>query len=421
MRYVLGIHIGATRVTAAVRRCQGGHWGQPEVVPLDAGAPWLDAVLHVSDDGELLAGRAALQRAPAEPEHMARAPLQRVGDTVPFVLGEIPYPAESLAAGLIGWVADRVCEAESGPPERIVVTHPPDWSHYRRGLLHDALEQAHIPGVLALPSPIAAAENYAAHAEIPIGQMLTVGRLGGEHAEAAVLRRSRWGFDLITQTGPGVYEAGSHLDDLLVQHVVERTGTDQEDPAAMAQLRTACTAAKERLCRVEEVLVTDDVLLTRKEFEALIQPVLAAALHRWKHLVSAVPTGESIPAVLIGGTARIPLAGQLTQIILDCPVMIDDDPGTALCRGAALAAQPWSEPVPEAEEITRSLITDSAELPTWYRQGDDQGPPPDRPPVEITPLAPPKRRFSRTRRAESSAIGSAVTTARRPRDGEERT
>lgn len=404
MRYVLGIHLGATRATAAVSRYQGGPWGPPEVVTLSAGAPWVDAVVYVSRDGDLLVGQAALHRAPAEPERIARSPLHRTGDPVPFVLGDVSYPAESLAAALIGWVADRVAEVEGSQPERIVVTHPPSWSAFRRGLLHEALDQAQLPGVLALPSPIAAAESCLWNQDIEVGKAVAVCAIGGEHVETAVLRRGPLGFELLNHAG-GEAAAGSQLDDLLMRHVLPRAGIDENDPGAMARLRSACIAAKERLSQVPEVIVTEEVYLNREEFEHLARPVLGAAVSRLARLASSVAPEQLACATLAGGTARIPLATRLAQTMLSCPVAVDEDPGTALCRGAALAAQPRHEPAPEPApaETSGTLVTGSHELPAVFGQADEElEPPPPRPPVEITPLEPPKRRFSLARKGGSS-------------------
>lgn len=411
MRYVLGIHLGQTRTTAAVCRFGANPWGRPDVVPLLGGAPWIDTVLHVSPDGELQVGHHALRRAAAEPGRIARGPLHRTGDPVPYVLGDLSYPAESLAAGLIGWIADRVAEVEGAHAERIVVTHPPSWSGYRRRQLHDALDQAQLPGVLALPSPIAAAEAHLASEDVPVGEALAVCRIGGERVETAVLRRGPRGFDLLSHTESADYSAGTQLDDLLAQHVLPASGVDPNDPAAMAYLRAACTAGKERLSQLPEVLVTDTVSVTRTEFEKLAQPVLTSAVAWLERAVSGVPEDELHAAVLVGGTARIPLARQLAEATLSCPVTVDDDPGTALCRGAALAARPRLEPPPAPSEASMAgaLVTNIAELPVVYGEGDedDPEPPPERPPVELSPLERPKRRFSLARKDRPGERGSA--------------
>ncbi|MBK1784996.1 Hsp70 family protein [Prauserella cavernicola] len=404
MRYVLGVHVGTTRTTAAVCRSGAAHWGQPEVVPLGGGFPWLDSVLHVGPNGDVLTGQDALRRAAAEPDRIARGPLRRTGDAVPLVLADLSYPAETLAAALIGWVVDRVADAEGADPERIVVTHPPGWSGYRRGLLHEALDQAQLPAVLALPSPIAAAESHLARERVEVGQTLAVCRVGGEHVETALLRRGPHGFELLAHADGPEHTAGVYLDDLLVRHLQRELSVDDKDPGAMARLRAACTAAKERLSQASETAVWDDVPVTRAQFEELARPALTAAVGSLERLASTVPSGQLAAAVLVGGTARIPLTKELAEDALSCPVSVDHDPGTALCRGAALAAMPRPEPEPEPTSTSSSLVAASYELPTVYGgdEADDLEPPPERPPVEITPLEPPKRRFTLARKDSST-------------------
>ncbi|MEY7971766.1 Hsp70 family protein [Saccharomonospora xinjiangensis] len=430
MRYVLGIHLGATRVSAAVCRYRGGVWASAEVVPIGGRTPWAESVLHVSDQGDLLVGQAALHRAVAEPERVARAPLHRTGDPVPFVLGEATYPAETLAAGMIGWVADRVAEAEAAHAERIVVTHPPSWSSYRRGLLHQALDAAELPGVLALPSPVAAAENHLASPDgepVEPGRLLAVCAIGGVHVETALLRRTPVGVELLAHNKSSEHEAGCRLDDLVVRHVLDRADIDGNDPYAMGRLRAAALAAKERLSSSTDVFVTDTVSLSRQEFEEFAAPVLRSAIGKLRSLLEPVPEGQLAAALLVGGSARIPLAAALARTMLPCPVVVDHDPGTTLCRGAALAARPRPRPRPaaargpeplegqvsEPEKPGTSLAPELDDLPVRYGEpgrgdgtegeaGDAVEPPPRRPPVEITPLEPPRRRFSLARRSGSA-------------------
>ncbi|ASR38479.1 molecular chaperone [Prauserella marina] len=402
MRYVMGIHLGRTRTTAAVCRSDGGPWGGPEVVPLWGGVPWIDTVLHISHGGELSAGQTAVRHAAVAPDRIVRAPHRRTGDDVPFVLGDLSYTAEALAAALIGLVADRVADIEGVHAERIVVTHPPSWSGYRRGLLHDALDNADLPGVLALPSPIAAAESHLANERVDVGSLLAVCRIGGEQVETALLRQGPRGFDLLSHTEGGEHEAGARMDDLIVGHVLRQVSRDKNDAVAMASLRAACTMAKERLSTAREVVVADDARLTRAELETLIRPVLQAGIGQLARTAANATTGDIAAAVLVGGSAAIPLFAQLARTVLDCPVFVDANPGTAMARGAALAARPRPEP---REEVGNSLVASNHELPAVYGQRDeaDEEPPPERPPVEITPLTPPKRKFSFSRKATAAA------------------
>ncbi|WP_236790031.1 Hsp70 family protein [Amycolatopsis sp. GM8] len=371
MRYVLGIDIGGSRIKAAVCRRAGERWGEPEVVYS------LESVLHVDADATVVAGPEARRRAQVAPDRVARGFARRVGDDVPMLLGDELYRPESLAAVVAGWVADQVAENEGGDAARIALTHPPSWTGYRRSLLHDALHDAGIPGALLLPNAIAAAESLLVRERVETGDRLAVCRLGGEHVDTALLRRAAATFELLghdEQLAPA-------LDDVLAEHLVARFGGDP------AQLRDLSTETKELLSTSRDVDVPGRV--TRTEFERLVEPMLAMALaplRRFEDLSAAL---------LVGGVARIPLVSRLAEDALDCRVLLDPDPATAACRGAALAARPPAEAPPSSTALVPRV--------TGYPELDpdevyDAEPTPPRPPVVLTPLEPPRRRFELTRR-----------------------
>ncbi|MFD8495308.1 Hsp70 family protein [Amycolatopsis sp. NPDC059657] len=379
MPYVVGIDLGHTRTTAAVCRRAQGTWGDPDVVAFEGGARWFESVLHVGRDGSSLIGQDALRRAVAEPDGLARGFMSRVGDDIPMLVGGARYPAELLAATLAGWVVDEVADLEGGPADRIVLTHPPGWGPHRRAVLHASLEAAGLPGVLLLPSPIAAAESPLVREAVDVGSVLAACRLGGEHVESAILRRNPAGFEILTHVDGSASGAGARLDDLLFDYVLETAGVEATETVG---LRAACREAKERLSLAPEVSVSLGALgempLTRAEFEHLARPVLATAIERLCRVATPLPAAVA----LVGGSARVPLVTDLAQDKFGCPVIVDPDPGTAVCRGAALAARPRMAPQPEF-------------VPPPVREEvavfDDEPEPPPRPPVEITPLEPPKR------------------------------
>jgi molecular chaperone DnaK (HSP70) len=403
MPYVVGIDLGHTRATASVCRRTQGAWGDADVVSLGQGTRWAESALHVSRDGSAQFGRAARQLAADEPEGFATGLIARVGDDVPMLVQNIPYLGEVLAATLAGWVVDEVAEAEGGPAERIVLTHPPGWGTHRRAALHAALDEAGMPGVLLLPSPVAAAES---RDPVDVGSVLAVCRLGGEHVESAVLRRGPVGFDLLASTGNAAPQVGARIDDLVLEHVLARAGsalpehTDAGARAALARLRLACTEAKERLSLSPDVTVpvlglpgTDEVQLTRSDLEHLARPVLAAALAQLRQIALPIPADRLSAVVLVGGSARIPLVTDLAQESFSCPVLVDPDPGTAVCRGAALAARPRMTPTEDLEPMREPgalALREFEHVPDELDNGEFVEPPP-RPPVEITPLEVPKR------------------------------
>lgn len=410
MRYVLGIDVGGSRTTAAVSRYTGDSWAQAQPLTLDA-ERFVESVLHVSSDG-VLAGSDARRLGMEDPPRIATGFLRRIGDDVPFVLGDVSYGAETLTAALAGWVADRAAEQEGGEATRVAVTHPPDWGGHRRALLHDALDVAGLPGALLLPTPAAAAEDHRDRAELEVGAVLVVCGVGAEQVETAALRRTPGGFELLGQSTASEALGGAQLDDLLAEHVLDRLGEPPPADAALAELRLACAEAKERLSSVTEVTVpapfavAGGLRLSRVEFERLIRPTVEMIVAQVSTVVAAAGKDQLAVAVPAGGGARVPLIAELLQDALDCPVAVEADPAYALCRGAAVAARPPERPRlrDDQHRPSTSLVTQSREIPRSplaqdLEQDDELTEPPPRPPVEITPLEPPKQRFGWKRKA----------------------
>ncbi|MQA12051.1 MAG: Hsp70 family protein [Pseudonocardiaceae bacterium] len=416
MPYVLGVDLGHTRTTAAVCRRIDGFWRDPEVVPLEGDARWMESTLQVSLDGSVLVGQAAAYGSPAS-SRTVRGLLRRVGDPVPLVVGEHAYPAEVLAAAMVGWVADVVTSAHGGQPEQIVLNHPPCWGQHRKRALYEALEAAGLPGVLLLPTPVAAAENHLVAEPVEAGAVLAVCRLGGEHVESAILRRVAAGFELMDSATSAEPQAGALIDDLLVDHVQAKINGELPDPNGLAALRLGCAWAKEQLSVESAVRLAvphaGEVHLSRREFEHLARGVLEAATAQLRRIASRVPEDQLTAALLVGGSARIPLLAVLAEAALHrhgsgCRVLVDPDPGSALCRGAALVAR--RRIAPDQEPGYTTVLPQTAQPMDAIENQPNEvaeqeiGPPPPRPPVEITPLEPP-RRFASLRRGSRGDDG----------------
>jgi len=380
MRHVLGIDIGTTGIAAAVCRDLGGRWSEPVVVPP------VDAVVHVASDATVAVGGEALRQSVAEPERVARGFARRVGDDVPFLLGDQLYTAEALTAAVIGWVVDQVGAGEGTQAERIAVTHPPSWGAHRRKLLLDAMSAAGLPPAMLLPSPVAAAEEHLARERVDPGTLLGVCRIGGQHTDLAVLRRAATTFEVVTSAEPAEPVAGGVLDDLLFDHV-----RDQYPDVDPAVLRSTCTEAKERLANLPDTDV-GPVRVTRAEFDRLVRPALLATLEplRVHERLSAV--------LLVGGTAALSVVAELVAELAGCRVVTEPEPGTAVARGAALVAR-LGEGAPVESTALVPKVSGFPDLEPDELIDDEPVPP--RPPVVLTPLEPPRRRFVPSRRGGS--------------------
>jgi actin-like ATPase involved in cell morphogenesis len=413
MPYALGIDLGSGHLTAAICRNDHERWSEPEVLVLD-GSPVTEAVLHLTGEGTVEVGARALRQVVSRPDHVTRGFVDRVGDEIPIILGGRPYPAEVLIAAVVGWIADYAEAAEGAPPARLVVAHPAGWGGHRRAALLGALREAGLPDLMLLPRPVAAAESYTASEPVEIGQEIAVHSLGSGRFEAAVLRRESFGFDVRSHGQSMDTTGGDLFDDLLATRVLDELGGDV-GPVAKAKLRAACKSAKERLSTELAVTVPapresprGTVMVNRTDLEELIRPAVEATVSSLQRtiLAAGATTNTLRAVVLVGGCGRIPLVTELVTAGVRVRVTAAAEPELSVARGAALAAARVARPAVETpsspsvpahkpEPVARRAAAElqPAELPE--EDLADIGPPPPRPPVEITPIEPPRRRLLR--------------------------
>lgn len=417
MGYVLGIGLGHTRTRAALVRTGPRSCGQAVAAPLHdyttTGQPEqqqdgsIETVLHIAADGSVLVGQAAEAMTETDPARVTRGFVGRVGDVVPIVLPEGPYSAEVLTASVVGWVADEVAAIEGAAPERVAVAHPTDWGAHRRGALHMALQDVGLPGALLVPDAVAAAHAQRQH--LAADAVLGFGRLGGARFNDALVRATRSGFELLAPAGCAALAPGWRIDDLLLRHVLDRAGYQKQPPPGrtLAGLAAECDRAKRHLSDEREVSLpvpapdsADRIEIGRAEFERLAKPVLRTALTSLRHKVaSTVPAGSAV-VMLAGGTARIPLARELGERMFADELALADDPAATVCRGAALAVRGSTELAGVESHVEPEGTA------TTY-DDDPIGSRPQRPPVEVASLEPPKRRVGLRLGQRRSAAGDS--------------
>jgi actin-like ATPase involved in cell morphogenesis len=411
--YALGVDLGTTYTAAAVRV-----QGRVQIVRLGSRRAEIPSLVFVRDDGVTLVGDAAERRGAEEPGRLAREFKRRLGDPVPLLVGGVPFSAHALMAKLLDHVYQTVVRQQEATPSAVSVTHPANWGPYKRELMMQAMRMAGLPQVELRPEPEAAAVQYAAQERLRPGEIVAVYDLGGGTFDAAVLRKTADGFEVLGEPAGIEQLGGVDFDEAVFGHVVETMGSraedlDPQDPAvqaALVQLRRECVTAKEDLSDDTEVMVPvalpawhTRIRLNRSEFEAMIRPTLAEtaqAMHR--ALSSAGVRPDDLRAiVLAGGSSRIPLVSELLSTEFGRPVVLDGDPAQNVALGAALAvgvaaahrvpaaqmstaAAPAAATAPAAPP-TVEIVTNPAPLPP---------PPPGFAPMDrpVEPQQPPVRR-----------------------------
>jgi hypothetical protein len=157
MPYVLGIDIGASQTSAAIRTRANETWSEPVAVPLGTRSPATPSVLYLDEDGYLLTGDRAWEAGLHLSERLITGFHERIGDDVPVVVGGEPFTPESLSAVVVGWIVEQVARGQHAPAASVILTHPGDWGPYRCGVLLKALRDTGIKNVTVTPGPLTAA------------------------------------------------------------------------------------------------------------------------------------------------------------------------------------------------------------------------------------------------------------------------
>jgi molecular chaperone DnaK len=401
--YTLGVDLGTTFTAAATWRD-----GQIEIAALGRRAAAIPSVVLLRDDETFATGETASRRGLTEPQRVAREFKRRLGDPTPIMLGGVPYSAEALMARLLRAVVDEVAQREGGPPSGVCVCHPANWGPYKIDLLRQAVRMADVgQPVTYTTEPEAAAAFYARQQRIDPGAVVAVYDLGGGTFDAAVLRKTRNGFEILGQPEGIERLGGIDFDAAVFHHVRERIGgklaeLDEDDStvvAAVARLREECVGSKEALSSDTDVTIpvllpnlATEIRLTRTELEAMARPALQNTVEALRRaLRSAGVAPEQLHSVLLaGGSSRMPIVAQLVGAELGRPVAVDAHPKHAVALGAAWLASGPSESRPE-----RVVATATVSPPPLVPLRTDEPPPDERPLPPPAPAMRPARRRSR--------------------------
>lgn len=381
MTYSLGVDLGTTTSAAALRRGIG-----LEVCALGDLAATMPSAALERADGSILVGEEAAERSPYDTTLVARHVMARLADQDPIVLDGRPQDPVRLTHALLETVIDRVRRLYGDRPHELVLTYPLFPPGGSAALLDRVAEASAVERALLLPHPVAAAAKLAQDVDISVGTTVAVLDFGGGSFEATVVRRTSDGFDVVGPPGGLADLGGVEIDDAVfarvdaaLGHVLQTVAPDDaEGMAAVRRLRTACRAAKEQLSYSAETTVevalphlSTWVPITRAQLEDDIRPWLIAAVDVVARTITAA--GLSLPdvhvALLVGGSSRIPLFGELVAARLGLPIVTDPFPELTVALGAALFGQDNPAPRPPSGPIEGDDVgagDDLRALAAWF-------------------------------------------------------
>ncbi len=384
MSYSLGLDLGTTNSAAAIADEQG-----VRMLSIGHDGPIVESVVHLSVDGSITVGRAAARRAEGDPAGVAREFKRRFGDTTPLLLHGTPVAANDLTLQLATHLVAAATTLQGAPPSELVVCHPANWGAFKTSLLSDTFNNSALPPHQLITEPEAAAIHYASQARVADGTTIAVYDLGGGTFDVAILRKLPWSpssraaqsGDLWERIGrPGGIErlGGIDFDTAIFQHVLHALDLDLDTyddndiaaQAAVGRLRADCTEAKHTLSDDSAATVSvllpgrsEQVRITRGEFERLIGPAIVRSLDTFDNTLSAAGlTYEQLDRILmVGGSSRIPVVAERVASHTGRPLATDAHPKHAFALGAAaFAVQRQVSDAPSSDDVP----SDQAPTPT---------------------------------------------------------
>jgi len=350
MEPVIGIDLGTTNSEVAIVRD-----GQPHVFPGDDGDPILPSFVGLSEDGRLLVGTAARNQWVLAPERTVKSIKRKMGQDVKVRLGDQEYRPQEISAMILRALRDRAASALGGTITKAVITVPAYFNDAQRQATREAGELAGLEVVRILNEPTAASLTYDP-SQRELRRML-VYDLGGGTFDVSIVQAQEGVVEVLASHGD-TQLGGDDFDDLLVKYFADKFqaehGIDlRANLIARARLLRAAEAAKRHLsyhpfARVEEEFIAEkegqalhlNAEIGREDYEELIRPLLDRTMDCVQRaLDDSHLTGTQIDkVVLVGGSTRTPLVGQLLEERLGQPPHQEVNPDLCVAMGASVQA-----------------------------------------------------------------------------------
>ncbi|VTS02959.1 Hsp70 family protein [Tuwongella immobilis] len=344
---IVGIDLGTTNSEIAFV-----HNGQAKVIT-EGGDPILPSMVGVTEDGRLLVGRAAKNQWVLAPQRTIKSIKRKMGESVQVPLGNTTYRPPEISALILRALVDRAQREAGITVRKAVITVPAYFNDSQRQATREAGELAGLEVVRILNEPTAAALTYQPAPEAC--ERILVYDFGGGTFDVSIVQTERGVVEVLASKGD-TQLGGDDFDEILLNFVAERFlgehGIDlRSDRVSKARLLRAVEAAKRGLsdhpfARIDEEFIAEkdgvplhlSMELARSDYEDLIRPLLDRSMDCVNSaLMDAELTANDLSRViLVGGSTRTPLIGQLLEARLGQVAHREINPDLCVAMGAAI-------------------------------------------------------------------------------------
>ena len=362
---IVGIDLGTTNSLVSII-----HPDSKQAVALKEhdGSSLVPSVIYFDDKGNVTVGEAALRYLISAPQQTIFSAKRLMGksyhdvkDKSVFygykiiddnsenlvkvqVAGKFYSPIE-LSAFILKELKQRAEHILKTPVTRAVITVPAYFNDAQRNGTRDAGKLAGLDVLRIINEPTAASLAYGIGLKTNEDKTIAVYDLGGGTFDVSILSITDAVFDVLSTNG-NTYLGGDDMDNAIVQYWLQKNqlNADQEPGKSYRKsLRIKAEEAKKHLSQNEQFTANDpnlDLLITQKEFNALIQPLVDETITCCQNaLKDAGLTAKDIDAVvMVGGSARVPLVKNSVSEFFGKPVNDSLNPDEVVSLGAAIQA-----------------------------------------------------------------------------------
>jgi Fe-S protein assembly chaperone HscA len=358
MPRIVGIDLGTTNSLVAIVEN-----GTPRVIPGPDGSNLVPSVIYFGENGEVLVGNPAKAKLIEKPKNTIFSIKRFMGKGMTDVRDDLALLPFEVSAQSENILKLKVFGRDYTPPEisafvlrelkrnaeaalgedivNAVITVPAYFNDAQRQATKDAGRIAGLDVLRIVNEPTAASLAYGLQEQKQ--GIVAVYDFGGGTFDVSILKLSEGIFEVLSTSGD-THLGGDDIDEQLMRLVLGESGKSS-NPQDFPSIRQATNKAKEALSSADETEISIPGLgysrkLTRKEFDALIEPTIERTLKSCRQaLQDAGLQADAVnEVVMVGGSTRIPVVRSRVQELFGRVPHTSLNPDEVVALGAAVQA-----------------------------------------------------------------------------------